>query len=84
MNFKPSAKWNFIVNGIYGPEGGPPSPAPGFFGGIGYPTAAVLHTGLIDLIAQWTPTNKLKVAANFDYADAASASAPVVLTIEFK
>ena len=68
LNFKPSAKWNFIINGIYGPEGGPTSPAAGFFGGIGFPTAAVLQTGLVDLIAQWTPTGKIKLAANFDYA----------------
>ncbi len=75
FNFKPNARWNIILNYLGGQEGGPTSPAPGFFGGIGYPTAQVLNTQLLDFIAIWSMTDKLKLAFNADYADASKSGA---------
>ena len=75
FNFKPNAKWNFILNHMSGDEGGPPSPAPGFFGGIGFPTAQVLMTHLLDLVVIYNPSAKLKLGLNADYADASKSGA---------
>ena len=76
FNFKPSVKWNFILNHMSGQEGGPSSPAAGFFGGIGFPTAAPLMTHLLDLVVVYSPSARLKLGLNADYADASSDTAP--------
>jgi hypothetical protein len=76
FNFKPSDKLNIILNHMSGQEGGPTSPAPGFFGGIGYPTPAPLMTHLLDLVVIFNANPRLKLGLNADYADASSDSAP--------
>jgi hypothetical protein len=58
-----------------GDEGGPTSPAPGFFGGIGFPTSQVLMTHILDLIVIYNLSPTLKLALNADYADASKDNA---------
>jgi hypothetical protein len=75
LNFKPSSTVNFILNYIGGDEGGPSSPVAGIFGGIGYPTAAILNTHVVDLVGIWNATPKLKLGLNVDYATASKPGA---------
>ncbi len=69
LSFTPTSTLNFVLNYLGGDEGGPANKN-GAFGGIGYPTAVVLNTQLVDLLGTWNVTPKFKLGFNVDYASA--------------
>lgn len=69
LAFAPTSTMSLTFNYMGGDEGGPAN-SNGAFGGIGFPTATVLNTQLLDVVGIWNPTPKLKIGFNVDYASA--------------
>ena len=75
LAFTPSKPLSLTLNYLGGDEGSMTANGVGSFGGIGFPTPLILNTQLVDLVAVWTPTAKIKLGANVDYASAAKSGA---------
>lgn len=69
LNYKPNDRLNLVLNYMGGNEGGK-ALGNGVFSGIGFPDDHVRNTQVVDLVAVYNPTPKLKLGLNADYGGA--------------
>jgi hypothetical protein len=65
-----------IVSWIGGDEGSATANGAGSFGGVGFATTGIRNVQMVDFIAAWQASSKLKFVVNADYAAAKGKGAP--------